>query len=145
MNTSLKALTGDNDDDDGISNVTNAFRKIYTSIVQQPVSNKKKLYLPSFYIESSICLKGSDVVGKVQLENENGVFSVGMVNVIERIKFGNDNGEGIVVLDEENREEVVVVGNTFLIGVIDSDLLCELQMLTLSAFIVGKDKWMLVK
>jgi hypothetical protein len=90
-------------------------------------------------------LKGSDVVGKVQLENENGMFSIGMLNVIERIKFGNDNGEGIMMLDEENMEEVVVVGNTFLFGVIDSDLLCELQMPTLSAFIVGKDKWMLVK
>ena len=34
MDTSLKALTGDNDDDDGISNVTDAFRKIYASIDQ---------------------------------------------------------------------------------------------------------------
>jgi hypothetical protein len=33
MNTSLKALTGDNDGN-GISNVTDAFRKIYASIDQ---------------------------------------------------------------------------------------------------------------
>ena len=51
MNTSLKALTGDNDGN-GISNVTDAFRKIYVSIVQQPVSIKNDGKYNFFFFET---------------------------------------------------------------------------------------------
>ena len=128
--------------DDNEMNITNAFKSIYMQIDQQPASLKKKMYLPSFKIERSDLYNNPSIFKGVKLLNESSEFIVKNINLFEKIEFGLvEDKEGVIKFDGDNTEESIIIKNDFLIATINSDLLCDLQIPTISAFVVHKENW----
>ena len=76
------------------------------------------------------------------MQNETNEFLINNLNLIEKIEFGATSAnEGSIIFEEDDLKEGIVINNDFLIATIHSDLLCDLQIPTVSAFIIGKDKW----
>ena len=123
-------------------NITEAFKKIYMKIDQQPANVRKKIFLPSFKLEKGDLFNNPSIFQGIRLQNETNEFLINNLNLIEKIEFGaNSANEGSIIFEEDDLKEGIVINNDFLIATIHSDLLCDLQIPTVSAFIIGKDKW----
>ena len=100
------------------------------------------MYLPSFKIERSDLYNNPSIFKGVKLLNESSEFIVKNINLFEKIEFGLvEDKEGVIKFDGDNTEESIVIKNDFLIATINSDLLCDLQIPTISAFVVHKENW----
>lgn len=71
--------------------------------------------------------------------NDERDYRLGKLNQYETFSIGGDSTEGLITFDV--KEEDIVIKSDFLIAVIYHDLLCDLQIPTIAAYIVKKDNW----
>ena len=132
-----KVLNEDNEE----VNITEAFKKIYNKIDQESSVKKKKIYLPSFNIERSEVFNNPSLFNKLRLCKGNNDYDVNLLNIVEKVNFGyNGSNEGRITFSNDI-EESIIISNDFFISVINSDLLLDAQIPTVSAYIVTKDNW----
>ena len=71
-------------------------------------------------------------------------FKINSINFIEELTFGTDEPfivqQNVMDLNEDFKESVIVQ-NDFIISVVDNDLIFELQIPTISSFLIKKQYW----
>lgn len=120
--------------------ITESFKKIYMKIDQQPTCVKKRIFLPSFKIENNNTYTKPLSYKNFLFVNESNNYMINYLNQIENFNFGFCENKG-KLLFEVDEETDVVIKNNFLISIINPDLLCDLQIPTVSAFVVPSEKW----
>ena len=128
------------------NNIFDIFQNIYSKINQQPQKIMSKIYLPSFKINNSIIYNHPLFLKGIKLYNENEKYYIESFNQIEDFIFGIENSKNNLTnskieFDNINEEKDIIVKNEFLIALINPDLLDDLQLPTISAFVVKKDFW----
>ncbi len=128
------------------NNICDIFQNIYSKINQQPQKIMSKIYLPSFKINNPIISTNPSFLKGIKLYNENEKFYIESFNQIEDFIFGIENVKNNLTnsrieFDSINEEKDLIVKNEFLIALINPDLLDDLQLPTISAFVVKKDFW----
>ncbi len=135
----------DNNSDDN-KNICDIFQIIYSKLKEQPEKLMRKIYLPSFKISNSTIVNKPSFLKGTKLINENGKFQVESFNQIENFSLGieinkNNLTNSQIELENIDENKDIVIKNDFLIALINPDLLSDLQLPTLSAFIIKKDSW----
>ena len=125
-------------------NVFEEVKLIYNKINQQPEKIMKKIYLPCFSINKNNFYIKPFSLNDFEFTNEEGVQKINNLNQIEQFNFGIENNllnEKIKFEQNIDEQTDIIIKNNFLITLINSDLLCDFQIPTISAFIVTKNDW----
>ena len=125
-------------------NVFEEVKLIYNKINQQPEKIMKKIYLPCFSINKNNFYVKPFSLNDFEFTNEEGVQKINNLNQIEQFNFGIENNllnEKIKFEQNIDEQTDIIIKNNFLITLINSDLLCDFQIPTISAFIVTKNDW----
>ena len=125
-------------------NVFEEVKLIYNKINQQPEKIMKKIYLPCFSINKNNFYIKPFSLNDFEFTNEEGVQKINILNQIEQFNFGIENNllnEKIKFEQNIDEQTDIIIKNNFLITLINSDLLCDFQIPTISAFIVTKNDW----
>jgi hypothetical protein len=104
----------------------------------------KKIYLPCFSINKNNFYIKPFSLNDFEFTNEEGVQKINILNQIEQFNFGIENNllnEKIKFEQNIDEQTDIIIKNNFLITLINSDLLCDFQIPTISAFIVTKNDW----
>ena len=125
-------------------NVFEEVKLIYNKINQQPEKIMKKIYLPCFSINKNNFYIKPFSLNDFEFTNEEGVQKINILNQIEQFNFGIEKNllnEKIKFEQNIDEQTDIIIKNNFLITLINSDLLCDFQIPTISAFIVTKNDW----
>ena len=101
----------------------------------------KRIFLPSFKIEKSKFHKKPSFLNAIQLSNDEGEFQITYLNQVEKFNFSIDNNKKSNLFFDNFNENDIIIKNTFLMVIINTDLLCDLQIPTISSFVVQKEFW----
>ena len=128
------------------NNISEIFQNIYSKINQQPKKIMKRMYLPVFKINKSKVYNKPLFLNGIKLSNNDGDYYIQNLNQIEDFIFGIEEKKNNLINAKLNLQFIddnkdVVIKNEFLIALINPDLLCDLQIPTISTFIVKKDFW----
>ena len=128
------------------NNICEIFQNIYSKINQQPKKIMKRMYLPVFKINKSKVYNKPLFLNGIKLSNNDGDYYIQNLNQIEDFIFGIEEKKNNLINAKLNLQFIddnkdVVIKNEFLIALINPDLLCDLQIPTISTFIVKKDFW----
>ena len=137
-NSSLNNLINMNSETD---NIYDEFQRIYTKMNNQSLKSMKRIFLPSFKIEKSKFHKKPSFLNAIQLSNDEGEFQITYLNQVEKFNFSNDNNNKLYLFFDNFNENDIIIKNTFLMVIINTDLLCDLQIPTISSFVVQKEFW----
>ena len=132
-----------NEDDE--KNISEVFKELYLKVTKKPEKTNKNIYVPSFKIFSNQTVYRPSVFSEVILENEeNENLKINCLDIIEELTFGNDEPfkvqQNVMDLDEDFGDNIIIK-NDFIISVVDNDLIFELQIPTISTFLVEKSSW----
>ena len=84
----------------------------------------------------------SSIEGVQSTSNDENEYQITHLNQVEKFNFSIDkSNKSKIKFDKINEETDIFIKNTFLMVIINTDLLCDLQIPTISAFIVDKKKW----
>lgn len=95
--------------------------------------------MPSFNITKDNYLLHPTSFSNMSIRNDDCEYRLGKLNQFEAFSIGGDINEGMISFDIN--EEDIVIKSDFLIAVINHDLLCDLQIPTIAAYIVKKESW----
>ena len=128
------------------NNICEIFQNIYTKLNQQPKTIMKRIYLPSFKISKSNVYDKPLFLNGIQLSNDNVNYYIQNLNQIEDFVFGIEKNKNNLInanlsLQTIDKNKDIVIKDEFLIALINADLLCDMHIPTISAFIVKKDFW----
>jgi hypothetical protein len=137
-NSSLNNLINMNSETD---NIYDEFQRIYTKMNNQSLKSMKRIFLPSFKIEKSKFHKKPSFLNAIQLSNDEGEFQITYINQVEKFNFSIDNNKKSYLFFDNFNENDIIIKNTFLMVIINTDLLCDLQIPTISSFVVQKEFW----
>ena len=137
-NSSLNNLINMNSETD---NIYDEFQRIYTKMNNQSLKSMKRIFLPSFKIEKSKFHKKPSFLNAIQLSNDEGEFQITYLNQVEKFNFSIDNNKKSYLFFDNFNENDIIIKNTFLMVIINTDLLCDLQIPTISSFVVQKEFW----
>ena len=149
-NNNFSSLVNINEFNDKM-NVVELFKNISYKINEKSDKIvKKKIYLPSFKIDNNIsALNPSSLNDFCFIGKNKNNYKINFMNLVENLEFciekNNNNNEikSSIINFEENYDENkdIIIKNDFLIAFINSDLLCDFNISTTSAFIVKKSFW----
>ena len=138
-NSSLDDLINMNSEDD---NIYDEFQRVYTKMNNQPLKSMKRILIPSFQITKENMHKKPSFLNAIQLSNNDEIYQITYLNQFEKFDFSNDNNlKSNLIFEDINTENDIIIKNDFLMVLINSDLFCDLQIPTISAFIVHKKCW----
>ena len=138
-NSSINNLINMNSEQD---NIYDEFQRIYTKMNNQTLKSMKRIFLPSFKIEKPNIHKKPSFLNAIQLSNDEGEYQITHLNQVEIFNFSIDKSNKTKILfDKINEESDIFIKNDFLMVIINTDLLCDLQIPTISSFVVQKDFW----
>ena len=128
------------------NNICEIFQNIYTKLNQQPKKIMKRIYLPTFKICKSKVYDNLLFLNGIQLTNDKGNYYIQNLNQIEDFVFGVENNKNNLInanlsLQSIDKNKDIVIKDEFLIALINADLLCDMHIPTISAFIVKKKFW----
>ena len=128
-----------NDDEKNISEV---FKELYSKVTKKPIKIDKNIYIPSFKILADQLVFRPSIFSEVILENHNFKnYKINSLNIIEELSFGIDepfiNQQNVMNLDDEF-ENNIIIQNDFILS---NDLKFELQIPTISTFLINKSFW----
>ena len=137
-------------------NLSELFKNIYSEVVQKPTITKKKIYLPSFKINSEKFINKPSIYSDVIIDDQTNEkqYKINTINCIENISFGIDESlnyqQNIIDLDmtfnnigfninEEN--DKIIIDKDFIFSIVNNDLIYECQIPAVSTFLVKKEDW----
>ena len=142
----IKKLLFNSKNENQEKNISEVFKDIFSQVTQKPTKTNKNIYIPSFKIFSKNITFRPSVFSDVILENEkiNKNYKINCLNYIEELTFGEDESflikQNVMDFDEDLGENIIIE-NDFIISIVDNDLIYELQIPTISAFLVQKCQW----
>ena len=104
----------------------------------------KRIFIPSFKIEKSNFHKKPSFLNAIQLSNNEDNYQITYLNQVEKFNFSIEKskiGKYKLLFDNLNDDSDIIIKNKFLMVIINTDLLCDLQIPTISSFVVQKDIW----
>ena len=134
-------------------NISEVFNNLFAKVTQKPNKINKNIYIPSFKILLSQIAFRPSVFSDVMLENDQNKYKINCLNFIEELTFGVDEPfilqQNLIDLDNfglnndilDNFEGNIIIDNDFIMNVVDNDLIFELQIPTVSTFIVKRKYW----
>ena len=132
-----------NEDDE--KNISEVFKELYLKVTKKPEKTNKNIYIPSFKIFANQMVYRPSVFSDVILENEeNENLKINCLDIVEELTFGTDEPfkvqQNVMDLDEDFGDSIIIK-NDFIISMVDNDLIFELQIPTISTFLVEKSSW----
>ena len=140
-NSNINELINMNSEQD---NIYDEFQRVYMKMNNQPLKSMKRILIPSFKIENNNTYNKPSFLNAIQLSNDEDTYQITHLHQIEKFEFSidkNNKDKSQLLFNDINIENDIIIKNNFLIVLINSDLLCDLQIPTISAFIVQKEKW----
>ena len=140
-NSNINDLINMNSEQD---NIYDEFQRVYMKMNNQPLKSMKRILIPSFKIENNNTYNKPSFLNAIQLSNDEDTYQITHLHQIEKFEFSidkNNKDKSQLLFNDINIENDIIIKNNFLIVLINSDLLCDLQIPTISAFIVQKEKW----
>ena len=134
-------------------NISEVFNNLFAKVTQKPNKINKNIYIPSFKILLSQIAFRPSVFSDVLLENDQNKYKINCLNFIEELTFGVDEPfilqQNLIDLDNfglhndilDDFEGNIIIDNDFIMNVVDNDLIFELQIPTVSTFIVKRKYW----
>ena len=134
-------------------NISEVFNNLFAKVTQKPNKINKNIYIPSFKILLSQIAFRPSVFSDVMLENDQNKYKINCLNFIEELTFGVDEPfilqQNLMDLDNfglhndilDDFEGNIIIDNDFIMNVVDNDLIFELQIPTVSTFIVKRKYW----
>ena len=134
-------------------NISEVFNNLFAKVTQKPNKINKNIYIPSFKILLNQIAFRPSVFSDVMLENDQNKYKINCLNFIEELTFGVDEPfilqQNLMDLDNfglhndilDDFEGNIIIDNDFIINVVDNDLIFELQIPTVSTFIVKRKYW----
>ena len=134
-------------------NISEVFKDLFAKVNKKPDKINKNMYIPSFKILLSQIAFRPSVFSDVVLENEQNKYKINCLNFIEELTFGVDEPFAIQqnLMDIDNFglhndllddfEGDIIINNDFIISVVNNDLIFDLQIPTVSTFLVKKKYW----
>ena len=135
--------TTDFDDEKNISEI---FKELFSKVTKKPIKINKNIYIPSFKILTDQFAFRPSIFSEVILENEENFknYKINSLNIIEELSFGIDEPfiiqQNVMNLDEEF-ENNIIIKNDFILSIVNNDLIFELQIPTVSTFLINKSFW----
>ena len=134
-------------------NISEVFNNLFAKVTQKPNKINKNIYIPSFKILLSQIAFRPSVFSDVMLENDQNKYKINCLNFIEELTFGVDEPfilqQNLMDLDNfglhndilDDFEGNIIIDNDFIMNVVDNDLIFELQIPTVSTFLVKRKYW----
>ena len=141
----IKLISNKNETNKEI-NISEVFKDLFAKVTKKPSKINKNIYIPSFKILLNQLVFRPSVFSEIILKNnENGNnYKINCLNFIEELTFGLDEPfivqQNAVDLDDDTRDSIIIE-NDFIISVVDNDLIYELQIPTVSTFLIKKSYW----
>ena len=139
--SSLNNLINMNSEQD---NIYDEFQRIYKNMNNQNSKSMKRIFIPSFKIEKSNFHKKPSFLNAIQLSNNEDNYQITYLNQVEKFNFSiekSKTGKNKLLFDNLNDNSDIIIKNKFLMVIINTDLLCDLQIPTVSSFVVEKNLW----
>jgi hypothetical protein len=139
-------LISDKDNKNKEMNISEVFRDLFAKVTKKPSKVNKNICIPSFKITLNQIAFRPSVFSDIILENDeiDKNYKINCLNIIEEMTFGVDEPfivqQNVVDLDD-NFGENIFIENDFILSVVDNDLIFELQIPTISTFLVKKSYW----
>ena len=127
--------------EDEEKNLSEIFKELFSKVTKKPTKINKNIYIPLFKIISNRLVFRPSVFSNVILENEKiqKKYKINCLNYIEELTFGID--ESYVMDFDVDIGENIIIQNDFIISLVNNDLIYELQIPTISTFLVQKSYW----
>jgi len=134
-------------------NISEVFKDLFAKVTKKPNKINKNIYIPSFKILLNQIAFRPSVFSDVVLENEQNKYKINCLNFIEELTFGVDEPfiiqQNLMDLDNfglhsdilDDFEGNIIIDNDFIMSVVDNDLIFELQIPTVSTFLVKRKYW----
>jgi len=134
-------------------NISEVFKDLFAKVTKKPNKINKNIYIPSFKILLSQIAYRPSVFSDVDIENDQNKYKINCLNFIEELTFGVDEPltiqQNLMDLDNfglhndilDDFEGNIIIDNDFIMSVIDNDLIYELQIPTVSTFLVKRKYW----
>ena len=134
-------------------NISEVFKDLFAKVTKKPNKINKNIYIPSFKILLNQIAFRPSVFSDVVLENEQNKYKINCLNFIEELTFGVDESfiiqQNLMDLDNfglhsdilDDFEGNIIIDNDFIMSVVDNDLIFELQIPTVSTFLVKRKYW----
>ena len=146
----IKLLYKDNNtnckNENNEKNISEVFKELFSKVTKKPTKINKNIYIPSFKIFLNQLAFRPSVFSDIILENDQNYknYKINCLNFIEELIFGNDEPfivqQNLMELDEIFKDNIIIK-NDFIISIIDNDLIFELQIPTVSSFLIKKNYW----
>ena len=127
-------------------NISEVFRDLFAKVTKRPSKVNKNIYIPSFKIALNQIAFRPSVFSDIVMENseKDQSYKINCLNIIEELTFGVDEPfivqQNVVDLDD-NFGDNKFIENDFILSVVDNELIFELQIPTVSTFLVRKSYW----
>jgi hypothetical protein len=131
---------------DDEKNISEIFKELFSKVTKKPIKINKNIYIPSFKILTDQFAFRPSIFSEVILENEENFknYKINSLNIIEELSFGIDEPfiiqQNVMNLDEEF-ENNIIIKNDFILSIVNNDLIFELQIPTVSTFLINKSFW----
>ena len=135
-----------NKNEENEKNTSEIFKELFAKVTKKPSKIDKNIYIPSFKIILNKLAFRPSVFSDIILENDENYknYKINCLNFIEELTFGNDepfiNQQNLMDLDDILRDNIIIQ-NDFIISIVDNDLIFELQIPTVSSFLIKKKYW----
>ena len=150
----LKIIFNKNGNENSEKNISEVFKDLFAKVTKRPTKINKNIYIPSFKMLINQLAFRPSIYSDIVLENDK-KYKINCLNFIEELTFGIDEPfivqQNVMDLDLEdfgmendngNRfGGDIIIDNDFIISVVDNDLIFELQIPTVSTFLVKKNYW----
>jgi hypothetical protein len=107
---------------------------------QQPIGNKNVIYLPSFNITNKTYLNYPKSFEEIKVEQNKKSYIVSKFSQNNQLAFTNDN-RGCII-NYPPSDEDIVIKKDFLMAIIHLEILCDLQIPVITAFIVRRNNFL---
>ena len=134
-------------------NISEVFKELFAKVNKKPDKINKNIYIPSFKVLLSQIAFRPSVFSDVVIENEQNKYKINCLNFIEELTFGVDEPfilqQNLMDMDNfsfhydlfDDFEGDIIINNDFIISVVNNDLIFDLQIPTVSTFLVKKKYW----
>ena len=135
-----------NNNEDNEKNISEVFKELFSKVTKKPAKINQNIYIPSFKIFLNRLAYRPSIFSKISIKNNENFknYKINCLNSLEQLTFGIDEPYNIqqntIDLDD-NFGENIIIQNDFIISIVDNDLIFELQIPTVSSFLIKKDYW----
>ena len=127
-------------------NISEVFKELFSKVTKKPSKINKNIYIPGFILFLNFLVFRPSVFSEIVAKNEEDLnaLKINCLNCIEQLTFGNDEPfviqQNVMDLDEDFKDNIIIQ-NDFILSIVDNDLIFELQIPTISTFLIKKEYW----